>query len=341
MDFRWQGRTIERRSNYSEQVLQGLQSAAGGGTPSRALAVIEACIGSYSRVLRLARFEPVVAILPHGFLAATARDVLLFGESLWVIPSNPGAVAVRAAHWTISGAADPDSWVYAAELSGPSGYQKVVLPAGGVIHAMASSDPSSPWRGVSPLNRALETVRLAGAMERELSYQFSGPVGSILTMPPGKWGIRKGGSERVEDLLPELKGGGVAFEEARGPSRQNESPHPRKDWIPKKLGASPVPSIPDIRTGVESSLRQALGVPAGILGAASDRESWRRFILGSVSPLARSIAAELSAKLGREISVELKRAAGPDISARASAVIKLVTAGVPLADALSVSGLEE
>ena len=43
-----------------------------------------------------------------------------------------------------------------------------------------ATDPSRPWAGVSPLQRAVDTASLSGWIDKRLSEEASGPVGSFL-----------------------------------------------------------------------------------------------------------------------------------------------------------------
>ena len=70
----------------------------------------------------------------------------------------------------------------------------------------------------------------------------------------------------------------------------------------------------------------------------AQREAVRRWHLGTVLPLARLLEAELSDKLEGE--VRLRFDAYPlDLAGRAQAFQKLVAGGVPVSEALAMSGL--
>ena len=51
---------------------------------------------------------------------------------------------------------------------------------GVVLHLRWQVDPARPWAGVSPLQRASDTGSLSGWLEKRLSEEASGPVGSFL-----------------------------------------------------------------------------------------------------------------------------------------------------------------
>ena len=59
----------------------------------------------------------------------------------------------------------------------------------------------------------------------------------------------------------------------------------------------------------------------------AQRESWRRFLHGSVQPLAALVSQELSEKLDVDISLDLSRIGASDISGRARSFGSLVKGG--------------
>ena len=86
------------------------------------------------------------------------------------------------------------------------------------------------------------------------------------------------------------------------------------------------------------------GCPISLLTDAdgvSQRESWRRFIWGSCAPLSRIIGHELSAKLDLRDGLKFDWSAlyASDITGRAAATRRLVEAGMPIAEAASITGL--
>ncbi len=71
------------------------------------------------------------------------------------------------------------------------------------------------------------------------------------------------------------------------------------------------------------------------------RESWRQFLFGSVAPMARLIAAELSAKLETEVSLEFGELRASDLTGRARAFGTLRQNGVSIESAARICGLDE
>ena len=121
---------------------------------------------------------------------------------------------------------------------------------------------------------------------------------------------------------------------------------PAGDWAVRRLGANPPASLVELRRDVEVSILGACGVPPGLVVSGADgtgqRESWRRFLHGSVQPVARLVEHELSEKLDAPVTLSFARLGASDISGRARAWRSLVgkDATMPDADARRIAGLD-
>ena len=100
----------------------------------------------------------------------------------------------------------------------------------------------------------------------------------------------------------------------------------------------------NLRTETAQSVLSMFGIPGGLFGATGDsdaRESWRRFILGTMAPVLKVCESELRIKLDRpELTLSLDGLRAGDLqgraratAARALAVRNLVTAGLSVEDA--------
>ena len=86
----------------------------------------------------------------------------------------------------------------------------------------------------------------------------------------------------------------------------------------------------------------ACGVPVSLVTDAdgtSQRESWRRFVMGSVEPLLRIVAQEVEAKLETRVSFDLSPLWAHDLAGRASSFKALVAGGMAIERAAALSGL--
>ena len=87
----------------------------------------------------------------------------------------------------------------------------------------------------------------------------------------------------------------------------------------------------------------ACGIPPSLFQQNSDgtaqRESWRRFLFGTVSPLGRMVEADLRTKLDPDISLQWQELRASDLSGRARAFQSLVGGGIEIKRAAGLSGL--
>ena len=83
---------------------------------------------------------------------------------------------------------------------------------------------------------------------------------------------------------------------------------PQADYRPQRFGASPPDSLPSLRTEAGLSVLSACGVPVSLVTDAdgtSQREAWRRFVMGSVEPLLAIVGQEVEAKLETRVTFDL------------------------------------
>ena len=87
----------------------------------------------------------------------------------------------------------------------------------------------------------------------------------------------------------------------------------------------------------------ACGIPAELVAAGDGtaaREAYRRFLFGTVQPLARICAAEFSAKLDvSDLRLDFSELMASDIAGRARAFQSLVGGGMGVESAASLAGL--
>ena len=241
--------------------------------------------------------------------------------------------------YDIQGETDPATWTYRLNLAGPSSVYTVVVPSDGVVHFRCGALPSAPWRGVAPLARATSTAALASAVEASLSGE--------MRIPPGRLGLVHG---KANQLLDFLKRGGyfAGGSPTPGPASQQQEPAARHR--PQTYGPEPNQVVQALRGDVGADIVNAFGVSPALLAERGDgagqRESWRRFWLGTVAPLARMIEAETREKLDPSATVTLEalRASDEDgrsraVSRRAQAFKVLTEAGIDSGEARQLAGL--
>ena len=202
----------------------------------------------------------------------------------------------------------------------------------------------APLERIGPFYTAATTTALLCGLEKRLAEEANANVGHLLPVPAD------GGSGSAKDKLGQLKADIAALrgqtglvETVSGGWQDGKQSAPKNDWEPKRFGANPPEALDKLRTNASQSLIAACGIPPDLLIAKADgtsqREAWRRFTLGALSPVARSIAHEFSIKLNQDITLDLSSLHGADIVGRSQAFTKLVAAGMSQNEAAILSGL--
>ena len=117
---------------------------------------------------------------------------------------------------------------------------------------------------------------------------------------------------------------------------------PTSDWKPHRFGANPPAALPSLRTEAGESVLSACGVPVSLVTDAdgtSQREAWRRFVMGAVEPLLAVVGMEVEAKLETRVSFDLSRLWAHDLAGRAAAFKAMVAAGMEIERAVTAAGL--
>ena len=343
-------------AGFTDAVVRALLAQAAGeatADPS-ATAALEAAAGSYARAFALAEVDPATPAtraLTPGLLALMGRDLLRRGEFVHVIEVGSGGVRLQpGGSWDVRGGPDPLTWRYRVDVFGPSGNRTRHLPAAAVIHGRYSIDPARPWFGISPLGWAALTGRLHANLEDALSDEASGTRGHLLPVPQGPDGDEVDADGEPADPLADLRkdiaalrGRTVLTETTSAGWSEGREAAPAADWKPMRLGANPPPSLATLRTDSAQAVLAACGVSADLFvagDAAGQRESWRRFLHGSVQPLADLVAAELADKLDvPDLTLNFDRLFASDLSGRARAFGSLIKGGMDADRAARLAGL--
>ena len=340
MIWPWSRPAVEKRSGgYTSLVTDAFVAAADGTDASGvgALGALEVCAGAWARAFAAARVEPatpVTAAVSPRVLASIGRRLIRRGESCHVIAvGDTGAVRLlEAGWWDVQGSA-AGPWTYQATLTGPSTTETRRVPEEGVVHAMYAFSERQPWRGVGPLSWAAATGRLAAALERALADEAGGPVGNLIAVPEGQPEPADGddGDDPLASLRSDLAKlrGSLALVETLAGGWSDKGGRPDADWKPRRIGADPPAALPELRTGAALTVFGACGVPPSLVTLPADgtgqREAWRRFLHGSVAPVARLVESELAAKLDvPDLRLVLDDLAAADMTGRARAWRSLV-----------------
>ena len=324
----------ETRS-YTEDRIAAATRAAEGKAAGTAIATIEACCGLWSRGFASAESD---ALSPPQ-LSMIGRSLLTTGNSVWLL--DGGRVTLPAHTWTVTGGPDPALWNYRLDIPGPSTTDTVQRSASDVIHVRIDPEVARPWSGVSPFVRCADTRDLLCEVERSLRDEHSGPVGSVIPVP--SMPVREDGKSPLDDLqrdIANLKGQVVLGETTAGGWAEGRNAAPAGDWRPQRIGPMPQQYTVASRLDVERSIMGAAGVPVALVNpeAGTDsREAWRRFLHGTLAPLARIVGAELR-RAGLPDSLSFNRLGASDLAGRSRAYKQLHESGMPEAEARGICG---
>ena len=330
--------------SYTDAVVSALLQAAAGSVSAdpSTLGALEVCAGAWSRAFASAHVEPQTAVsvaVTPGALATIGRNLIRRGQSMHLIDVSDGGDVelVDVGQWDTRGGVSHSTWHVRADLHGPDVTLTRTVPYAGVVHCRYAYDQARPWIGVGPLSWALQTGRLAAALERALADEASSPVGHVLPVPAGQREPTDEDADAAEnpDPLAGMKAdigklrGTVALVETMAEGFGDRGGRPDSDWKPRRLGANPPATLDAIRTGAALSVYGACGVPPSLFMLPADgtgqRESWRRFLHGSVSPVAKLVEAELREKLEiPDLTLVFDELYAADVQGRARAWRSLV-----------------
>ena len=350
--MRWPWSKTEKRDSggdFSDAVVRLIESqAAGTAADASSTAAVEAASGALSRAFASAdvRGEAwVQEIVTPSFLAQVGRDLIRNGDSMHVIRmSIDGEVQlIPASSWHWEGNHDPASWTVRVTAYGPSTSTTWNLPAASVVFVRWGSSPGQTYVGTGPLSWAHTTARLQSESERSLADEAQGPLAQLLAIPQD--GGDGGDDDPLKMLRADIKaarGKALLVETSNAGWGEGRTAAPQRDWQASRLGPMPPEGMTTIMEQTFKTILAACGCSVAMFDdsdGTSKREAQRVFLHGTVRPLGKLLAAELSAKLETEIELNFDQLYMHDLAGRASAFQKLIAGGVAVNEALATSGL--
>ena len=351
MRWPWSKREPERRESvpFTDAVVAALEAQASGASVgnANAIAALEAAVALYSRAFAAATVTPpeAAALLTPPLRALLARNLIRRGEDVHQITVERGMIRLQPiGSWDVRGGPDPAGWWYRCDRFGPSGNLTELVPAAAVLHVRYAVDSARPWYGIGPLGWARSTGTLAANLETRLGEEAGGAVGHVIPYPSGP-----DDPDEDDDPLTALrkdiaaaKGRTLLAETTAAGGGEGRMAAPLSDWKPHRFGANPPATLPSLRTEAGESVLSACGVPVSLVTDAdgtSQREAWRRFVMGAVEPLLALVAIECEAKLETRVTFDLSSLWAHDLAGRASSFKAMVTAGMAIERAAALSGL--
>ena len=342
-------RTEIRESSFTDTLVSQIVARAGGAVSARptATGALEACAGLIGRAFSSASVDGpamLTAALTPAVLNLIGRELVRRGEVVFNVDVPQDALELSpAADWDVQGGFNPEAWLYRLNLAGPSETTTIGhRPASGVLHFKWAYEPARPWRGLSPIAAAALAGRLSAETAAALADESSGPRGSLLPIPVD------GSDPTVDALRADLRAlnGKLALVESMksgwgGASNSREAPV--ADWIARRIGAAPPAGLVNLHETASREVALCCGVPTALLAESptgtGTREAWRQFLFGTVAPLGKLVADELSRKLGAPISLTWADLRASDLAGRARAFQSLVNGGMDVSRAAGLAGL--
>lgn len=297
--------------------------------PTQTAAVVFG-VGMYMMGFRLAVIDP--PILSPWERAAVARDIMLRGE--WVAQLLLDGLswrALRASGHDIAGPADPRRWVYALTLPSPSSaMDRVILPAGAVLHCRINTAVASPWRGISPLEEMGISRALLACIEDGLATEERLARNIIVSHGPT--------NQNMTAFTRDLANPGTKVLDQSG--AYNRPGATSRSLSVDRIGPDPPQAEIQLRSSVAQDVLSAMGIPGGLYtpreGSAS-REAFRQWGV-ALESWGEALRDELQEKLERPVTVSFHRVAAADIAARARGLKALVDATVEKSMAGEIAG---
>ena len=329
----------ETRAGYTDIVVAGLEATVGGTSGNlMATGALEVCAGLWARALAAARVEGTDALTAR-IRHQIGRDLIRCGESVHLIDTSNGRLRLEpvAQHQVTKG------WRYDLHLPQPDGTMtKRNVARDAVLHVMWAVDPARPWEGIGPLTAASLLGKLASGTETKLIEDLATPTAHLLPTPTD------GGATALDSLRSDIgnaKGKAVLAQgTASGWEEGRQQAGTNKDWQSSRLGPEIQEEMRLLYADVLGAVAQVCGIPASLVqhqnvDGTETRESYRRWIMANVQPVADLIAEAASEALEAEVAFDFRGLWAHDLQGRASAFQKLTAGGMSTAEAREIVGL--
>ena len=262
---------------------------------------VQTCVSLWEAVLSGADVSGTDA-LDRNTMALVARSLAMRGEFVGII----GEHIIPASDWDISTRGGRPV-AYRVSIPEAGGGRTVTALAGEVLHVRIGSDPVAPWTGTPPLRRASLSASMLQEIEEALRDTFrDAPIGSqVLPLPDSS-------PEDMDNMRSAIKGRqgqtlvieGVAQATAAG---MNPQLGQRRDDLTPDLKQAEASILLESARG---AVAEVFGVPRAFFNPASTgpvfREAQRHLVQYTLSPMAKLISAEASAKLGGQITIDVE-----------------------------------
>ena len=328
-------------------VAAAVSQATGVAVSAGVTGGLQTAAGLVSRSLSAATVDGDMGLLAPHVLASFGYDLVRHGQSLWRFDvGEDGRPRLTRAYASsdpvVSGGPEPDSWVYALTVPGPTATRTEWVSAAEVLHVRINESSYLPWRGQAPLAVAALTGRLAAELEQALGRESRIPDKRLVTVPQGTT------AEQAEALRAKIESEATRVDFPTTTARgfgAGTGTAPQTDWRPQRLGHDFGTNDHQVYSVAMQTVLACCGVPAALApgaGAAGPavREAMRTFLTTLVQPWGALIAGEASRVLETTVTMRHHRLAAADVAAPARGVHILQEAGVDVAEAKMLVGWE-
>ena len=351
MHWPWQREKRDAGGGYTDAVVAAIEAQAAQSTANvSSTAAIEAVAGMLSRAFADAEVvaEPwAQAAVSPFWLMQVGRSLVREGASLSVLnmAGSGDLELVPAAFWNFErydspGGEREDGWQCRVTTYGPGSSHTRLLGRDRLVYVRWGTSPGTRYRGQGPTSWAALTARLQGEAERSLGDEAAGPLAQIVPIPQDP-GDDDDPLAQIRADIAAARGKAVLVETTAAGWGEGRASAPQADWRPQRLGPAPPEAMVAVADAAFSRMVAACGASVSLFTDAdgtAQREAWRRWHLGTVQPLARLLAHELTLRLETDVKLRLDKYP-TDLAGRAGAFKALVTGGMDVTEAAAVSGL--
>ena len=357
MAVRWPWSRPEIRDaggGYTDAVVAAIEAQAAQKVADvSSTAAVEAVAGMLSRAFGDAEVEAAdwaaEAITPD-WLMQVGRSLVREGASLSVVTMTAtGALRLTpAAFWNFEalqtpGAEHEADWHARVTTYGPSSSYTRLLGRDRLVYVRWGTSPGTRYRGQGPTSWASTTGRLAAESERSLADEAAGPLAHLLPVPQDG-GNPDDDTDTFAGLRADIskaRGKAVLVETTAAGWGEGRASAPQADWKPNRLGPMMPEALVRVADSAFARMVAACGASVSLFTDAdgtAQREALRRWHMGTVQPLARLLAHELTARLDTPVRFRFDNYP-KDLQARAATFKALVAGGMAPTDALTTAGL--
>ena len=352
MKWPWQKPEIRSSTSYTSLVASGQAAYVNGEVAGNAgeTAALEAAAQLYGNCFSAARLTPDIPALTPALRMMIARALIRDGEIAFRISARNGRLALLpVGSFQIVGPPGEENWIYQIDENGPTATITTIIPGPGIIHCRYSTTPQCPWKGLSPLQVAKSTGKLAGSLELRLSEETNSPSGYYLPYPQDPDAVDGSDNDKLMKLRGDIAAAGgrqVMVQTTQGGLDEGRMNAPATDFKPSqhRFGAHPPDVLQGLRSDAARGVLSACAVPVSLFdedsAGTAQKESWRRFGTSSCAGMAAIISEEISNKLGVDVIFDFSNLMMHDVVGRAAAFKSMMMTGeVDVTKALNISGL--